>query len=143
MRYKTMTITTTLNRLKQAGACQLRYAHLISALGGISFDHDAPINLLTVLGSNGTNDVAWVLENGATIEDSAPAWAEYERVSATALAEYQRVRAPAWAEYERVNAPAWAEYERVTAPALAEYERVRAPALAEYERVKATDRKSV
>jgi hypothetical protein len=110
MRYKTMTITTTLNRLlKQAGACQFRYAHLISALGGISFDHDAPINLLTVLGSNGTNDVAWVLENGATIEDSAPAWAEYERVSATALAEYERVRAPALAEYQRVKATALAE----------------------------------
>src|ERR1017187_10027223 len=131
MRYKTMTITTTLNRLKQAGACQFRYAHLISALGGISFDHDAPINLLTVLGSNGTNDVAWVLENGATIEDSAPAWAEYGRVKATALAEYGRVRATALAEYQRVKAPAWAEYERVSATALAEDERVRATALAE------------
>ena len=38
--------------------------------------------------------------------------------------------APASAEYERVTAPASAEYERVTAPALAEYERVRATAFA-------------
>src|ERR1035441_4327115 len=128
-----MTMTTTLNRLKEAGACRERYAHLVQALGGISFAHDAPINLLTVLGSNGTDDVAWVLENGATIEDSAPAWAEYERVSATALAEYERVRAPALAEYERVSATALAEYQRVKATAWAEYERVRAPALAEYE----------
>ena len=99
-----MTITTTLNRLlKQAGACQFRYAHLISALGGISFDHDAPINLLTVLGSNGTNDVAWVLENGATIEDSAPAWAEYESTRRPDCAgrpgmSIVRVTAPALAE---------------------------------------------
>src|ERR1035441_5247381 len=100
MRYKTMTITTTLNVLKQAGACQSRYAHLVKALGGPSFDHDAAINLLTVLGSNGRDDVAWVLENGATVEDSAPSWAEYERVTAPALAEYERVKATAWAEYE-------------------------------------------
>ena len=46
-------------------------------------------------------------------------------------------KAPAWAEYERVTAPALAEYERVKDHALAEYERVTAHALAEYERVKA------
>ena len=57
---------------------------------------------------------------------TAPAWAEYERVKDPALAEYQRVTAPALAEYERVRDRAWAEYERVTAPALAEYQRVRA-----------------
>ena len=45
--------------------------------------------------------------------------------------------APAWAEYARVTAPAWAEYARVTATAVAEYERVKATALAEYERVTA------
>ena len=50
-------------------------------------------------------------------------------LSAPALAEYERVTAPAWAEYERVRAPAWAEHERVTAASLAEYERVRAAAL--------------
>src|ERR1035441_8575617 len=126
-----MTITTTLNRLKAAGACPPRYAHLVQALGGTSFDHDAPINLLTVLEHNGPDDVAWVLENGATIEDSAPAWAEYKRVTAQAWAEYEHVTAQALAEYKHVTAPAWAEYEHVTAQALAEYKRVTAPALAE------------
>jgi len=46
--------------------------------------------------------------------------------TAPALAEYERVTAPALAEYERVRDRAWAEYDRVTAPALAEYQRVRA-----------------
>ena len=61
---------------------------------------------------------------------SAPARAEYDRVTAAARAEYERVTAPAWAEYGRVRATAWAEYGRVRAPAWAEYERVRAPAWA-------------
>jgi cell division septum initiation protein DivIVA len=56
----------------------------------------------------------------------APAWAEYQRVTATARAEYQRVTATALAEYERVKATARAEYERVTDTAWAEYERVKA-----------------
>jgi len=68
---------------------------------------------------------------------TAPAWAEYQRVKDAALAEYQRVKAPAWAEYERVTDAALAEYERVTDAALAEYERVKDPAWAEYQRVKA------
>ena len=78
----------------------------------------------------------WLL-NACGYQWTAPAWAEYGRVTAPALAEYGRVKAQAWAEYERVTAPAWAEYERVAAPALAEYGRVTAPALAEYGRVTA------
>ena len=69
---------------------------------------------------------------------SAPAYAEYERVTAPAYAEYQRVRASTYAEYERVRAPAYAEYQRVSASAAAECERVRAPAAAEYKRVTAS-----
>ena len=79
----------------------------------------------------------WLL-NACNYNWTAPALAEYERVTATAMAEYERVKAPAWAEYERVTATAWAEYERVKAPAWAEYKRVKATAWAEYERVKAT-----
>ena len=71
---------------------------------------------------------------------SAPARAEYDRVSATAWVEYERVRATAWVEYDRVTAPARAERDRVMATALAEYERVMATALAEYDRVSATAR---
>ena len=160
-----MTMTTTLNRLKAAGACRERYAHLVKSLGGTGFDHDAPISLLTILESNGVEDTLWCLQSGAIEQDAAPAWAEYrrveapalaeyervtapalaeyERVEALALAEYERVEAPAWPDYERVTAPAWAEYERVEALALAEYRRVTAPALAEYKRVTALALKTV
>ena len=54
-------LTTTLNRLHTAGACAGRYEHLVRALGGVTFDHDAPINLLTILDHNGTEDCLWAL----------------------------------------------------------------------------------
>jgi hypothetical protein len=56
-----MRLTTTLNRLRDAGACRERYAHLVRALGGTAFDHDAPINLLAILEHNGTEDCLWAL----------------------------------------------------------------------------------
>src|SRR5690606_15674642 len=52
---------TTLNRLHQAGACTARYEHLLRALGGPSFDHERPINLLTILEHNGPEDCLWAL----------------------------------------------------------------------------------
>ena len=64
---QTWTLTTTLNRLKAAGACAERYAHLLAALGGTSVDHDAPINLLTVLEHNGVEDCLCAL--CATVEN--------------------------------------------------------------------------
>ena len=89
-----VTITTTLNRLKAAGACREGYAHLVQSLGGAGFDHDAPISLLTILESNGVGDTLWCLQkSGATEQDAAPARAEYERVEAPARAEYTRVTA--------------------------------------------------
>ena len=60
-------VTTTLNLLRKAGACEPRYAHLVRALGGVSFDHDAPINLLTILELNGADDCLWALS--ATAEN--------------------------------------------------------------------------
>ena len=58
---------TTLNRLKAADACAPRYEHLLKCLGGTKFDHDAPINLLTILEHNGVEDCLWAL--CATVED--------------------------------------------------------------------------
>ena len=55
-------VTTTLNRLKAAGACREGYAHLVQSLGGAGFDHDAPISLLTILESNGVEDTLWCLQ---------------------------------------------------------------------------------
>jgi hypothetical protein len=47
---------TTLNLLRKADACSSRYAYLVESLGGVSFNPDAPINLLTILKKNGLND---------------------------------------------------------------------------------------
>lgn len=52
---------TTLNRLREAGACTERYQHLLRALGGPSFHHEEPINLLTILEHNGVEDCLWAL----------------------------------------------------------------------------------
>jgi len=82
-----MKLTTTLNRLKSANACTSRYEHLVKALGGVSFDHDAPIDLLTILEHNGVNDCEWALRNCFPGSVTAPAWAEYKRVTASAWAE--------------------------------------------------------
>ena len=60
-------LTTTLNLLRKAGACKDRYKHLVKALGGRNFAHDAPINLLTILAHNGVEDCLWAL--CATAED--------------------------------------------------------------------------
>ena len=57
-----MVLTTTLNRLREANACTERYQHLLKALGGPKFDHNAPINLLTILDSNGVDDCLWALQ---------------------------------------------------------------------------------
>jgi hypothetical protein len=56
-----MILTTTLNRLKAAHACDDRYEHLLTCLGGPSFDGDAPINLLAILEHNGVADCLWAL----------------------------------------------------------------------------------
>lgn len=63
----TVRLTTTLNLLHDAGACRERYGHLVRALGGRSYDHDAPINLLTILEHNGIDDCLWALR--ATVEN--------------------------------------------------------------------------
>jgi hypothetical protein len=62
-----MTLTTTLNRLKAAGVRADRYEHLVKALGGVSFDHDEPIKLLTILEHSGQDDYLWALR--ATVEN--------------------------------------------------------------------------
>ena len=61
MKKEKQKLTTTLNSLKRAGACQGRYYHLVKALGGVRFDPDAEINLLTILDTNGVYDCLWAL----------------------------------------------------------------------------------
>ena len=133
-----MKITTSITKLRAAGACKPRLAVLMNELCGAHIDLDSdlnkqivraisemgdhvndPINALDILHSNGAADIEWLLDSSACHQDTAPALAEYERVKAPAWAEYLRVTAQALAEYERVKATAWAEYLRVTAPAWA------------------------
>ena len=60
-----MTLTTTFRKLRKASACEERYKFLRAALKGVK-DYE-PINLLTILSTNGLNDALWAL--AATVED--------------------------------------------------------------------------
>ena len=52
--------TTTLNRIRAAGFCESGWRKLLAHLGKTAAD-DEPLALLTVLDSNGLDDVLWVL----------------------------------------------------------------------------------
>jgi hypothetical protein len=92
-----MTLTTTFKRLRAAGACKKRYKFLRAALKGTK--DNEPINLLTILATNGLDDALYALK--ATIEncdvparlmaaDSAeqvlPIWQKYSPLAAPELA---------------------------------------------------------
>ena len=65
-----MKLTTSFTRLKKAGACAGRYLFLAKALGGITeYGKDTPIDLLTILETNGVDDCLWALQ--ATAEDAS------------------------------------------------------------------------
>ena len=56
------TLTTTFNRLRAARACADGYRKLATHLGSVdTYGADKPINLLTVLESNGLDDTLWCL----------------------------------------------------------------------------------
>jgi len=64
-----MKLTTTLQRIKDAHACADGYRTLAKHLGGCeSYGMDTEINLLTVLESNGVQDMIWCFR--CTVEDS-------------------------------------------------------------------------
>src|SRR5271157_434881 len=84
-----MILTTTLNLLREKKACTGRYKVLRTALG-LDYPMDKPINLLTILESNGLDDALWALratvENGDTVarlmaadfaEQVLPIWLEH------------------------------------------------------------------
>ena len=52
--------TTTLNRIRAASPCEDGWAKLLKHLGKTKAD-DEPLDLLTVLDSNGLDDALWVL----------------------------------------------------------------------------------
>jgi hypothetical protein len=55
-------LMTTLQRLKEAGACADRYAHLRKALGK-DYSLDTPLPLVRILETNGRDDLFWALGN--------------------------------------------------------------------------------
>ena len=60
-----MTLTTTFKRLRAVRACTDRYKFLRAALSGVK--DSEPINLLTILETNGLDDAIWALR--ATAEN--------------------------------------------------------------------------
>ena len=54
-----MTLTTTFKHLRDVGACKSRYKLLRAALKGVK--DTEPINLLTILNTNGLSDALWAL----------------------------------------------------------------------------------
>jgi hypothetical protein len=54
-----MQVSTTLKKLRKAGACEDRYKHLKKSLGK-GYGDDTPIDLLTILDTNGLEDVLWI-----------------------------------------------------------------------------------
>ena len=65
-----MKLTTTLNRIRACSPCTSGWKTLLNHMGP-EHDPDAPINLLTVLESNGVQDMLWCLR--ATEQDSKSA----------------------------------------------------------------------
>jgi hypothetical protein len=51
---------TTLNKIKAAGACEDRYAHLLKALGKTQAD-DEPLPIAKIIETNGIEDAVWAL----------------------------------------------------------------------------------
>ena len=140
---KGMKLTTTLNRLRAAGACESRYAHLLRALGGTSFDHDAPINLLTILEHNGVDDFLWTLGSTACLEATAPALKVYQEATAPAKKAYQEATAQAKKAYKEAMAQAKKAYEEVMAPAKKAYQEATAQAKKAYQEVAAQAWKAI
>ena len=64
-----MKLTTTLNFIRSHSPCREGYRKLVNRLGGIeAYGADTEINLLTILESNGVQDMLWCLR--ATQQDS-------------------------------------------------------------------------
>ena len=62
-----MKLTTTFRRLRAAGACPGRYEFLRRALPREKYGDVDPIDLLTILETNGLDDALWAM--GATAEN--------------------------------------------------------------------------
>ena len=61
-----MKLTTTFNELRKAGACRDGYRKLAEHLGGVAkYGKARPLNIITILDSNGLDDCLWVINTMA------------------------------------------------------------------------------
>ena len=89
-----MTLTTTFRRLRSAGACTERYKFLCVALKGVK--DTEPINLLTILRTNGLDDALWALS--ATAENC-------DKVARLMAADFAEEVLPIWRKYSQDKRP--------------------------------------
>ena len=90
-----MKLTTTLTLLHKAGACPSGYKKLIASLGA-EYPHEKPIDLLTILDTNGINDALWAL--CATVENC-------DMVARLMAADFAEQVLPIWHKYSKDNRP--------------------------------------
>ena len=96
-----MKLTTTLNRIRACSPCTSGWKTLLNHMGP-EHDPDAPINLLTVLESNGVQDMLWCLR--ATEQDSKSAAIELAaRFAESALSIFE-TKYPAYAAADAADA---------------------------------------
>jgi hypothetical protein len=89
-----MTLTTTFRRLRSARACTERYKFLRAALKDVK--DTEPINLLTILETNGLDDALWALS--ATAENC-------EMVARLMSADFAEEVLPLWQKYSQDKRP--------------------------------------
>ena len=93
-----MKLTTTLDLLQKAGACTRGYKKLVAALG-VDYPHEKPIDLLTILNTNGLDDALWAL--GATAENC-------DMIARLVAADFAEQVLPIWQKYSKDERPALA-----------------------------------
>ena len=89
-----MNLTTTFKRLRDASACKTRYKFLRAALKGVK--DTEPINLLTILETNGLDDALWALS--ATVENC-------DKVARLMAADFAEEVLPIWKKYSDDKRP--------------------------------------
>ena len=89
-----MTLTTTFKHLRDVGACKSRYKLLRAALKGVK--DTEPINLLTILNTNGLSDALWALR--ATNENC-------DKIARLMAADFAEEVLPIWNKYSDNKRP--------------------------------------
>ena len=91
-----MQLTTTFKLLRKALACSPRYEFLRKALSREKYGDDTPINLLTILETNGLDDALWAL--CATAENC-------DKIARLMAADFAEQALPIWQKYSQDKRP--------------------------------------